>query len=90
RRIRATGSVLLLAGMRAPPNLGDDYGKAFNSIFPALAKAHKVAFYPFFLDRVAADPALNQADGIHPNAKGVAVIVAGILPVVKGALETVR
>lgn len=90
RRIQARGATVLLAGMRAPPNLGGDYGKAFNNIFLALAKAHKLAFYPFFLDRVAADPALNQADGIHPNAKGVAVIVAGILPVVKRALETVR
>lgn len=90
RRIQAKGAAVLLAGMRAPPNLGDDYGMAFNNIFPALAKAHKLAFYPFFLDRVAADPSLNQADGIHPNAKGVAIIVAGILPVVKRALEIIR
>jgi len=90
RRILAKGAVVLLAGMRAPPNLGQDYGTRFNNIFPALAKAHKLPFYPFFLDRVAADPALNQSDGIHPNAKGVAIIVSGILPVVKRALENVK
>lgn len=89
RRIKAKGAVVLLAGMRALPNLGPEYGDAYNKIFPALAKAHKLPFYPFFLDRVAAVPALNQSDGIHPNAKGVAIIVAGILPVVKRALKNV-
>ncbi|MDA0656256.1 MAG: arylesterase [Proteobacteria bacterium] len=89
RRIKAKGAVVVLAGMRAPPNLGPDYGDAYNKIFPALAKAHKLAFYPFFLDHVAAVPVLNQSDGIHPNAKGVAIIVAGILPVVRRALKNV-
>ena len=71
---------MLLAGMLAPPNLGPDYGKAFNAIYPELAAKHGVPLYPFFLDGVAADPALNQADGIHPNAAGVDVIVERILP----------
>jgi acyl-CoA thioesterase-1 len=70
----------LLAGMRAPPNLGAEYGAAFDAIYPRLAEKHGVPLYPFFLDGVAAQPALNQEDGIHPNAKGVDRIVAAILP----------
>ena len=79
-RIKQAGARVLLAGMRAPPNMGREYTAEFDRIFPDLAKQHKVPLYPFFLDGVAADPALNQADGIHPNAKGVAVIVDRILP----------
>lgn len=77
---------VLLAGMRAPPNMGRDYAAEFESIFPRVAQKYKVALYPFFLDGVAAQPALNQADGIHPNADGVAVIVARILPHVEKLL----
>ena len=73
---------VLLAGMQAPPNLGSRYVREFNTIFPDLAAAHDVMLYPFFLDGVAAEPALNQRDGIHPNALGVAVIVDRILPYV--------
>jgi len=80
-RIKEAGAEVLLTGMQAPPNLGRDYAGEFNRIFPEMAKRHKVALYPFFLDGVAADPALNQADGIHPNAKGVSVIVERMLPV---------
>ena len=80
---------VLFAGMRAPPNLGNDYIKRFDAIFPKLAKIHDVLFYPFFLDGVAADPALNQPDGLHPNAKGVDVIVARILPRVEDLLAKV-
>ena len=76
------GLPVLLTGMYAPPNLGREYGAAFNAVFPGLAKKRGVAFYPFFLDGVAARPALNQADGIHPNAAGVAVMVRRILPYV--------
>jgi acyl-CoA thioesterase-1 len=71
---------ILLAGMYAPANLGRDYTKAFNAIYPRLAKSHNVILYPFFLDGVAGMPALNQDDGIHPNAKGVATIVERIIP----------
>ncbi len=72
----------LLAGMRAAPNLGPDYAKAFDPIFPDLAKAHGVALYPFFLDGVAMVAALNQADGMHPNPAGVKLIVERITPAV--------
>lgn len=74
---------VLLVGMRAPPNLGADYGKAFDAIFPRLAAKHGVPLYPFFLDGVAGNPALNQPDGIHPNAAGVQIIVERILPDVR-------
>jgi acyl-CoA thioesterase-1 len=70
----------LLAGMYAPRNLGRDYGDRFNAIYPDLAAKHDVPLYPFFLDGVALDPKLNQEDGMHPNAKGVAIVVEGILP----------
>lgn len=72
----------LFAGMLAPPNLGADYERDFNAVFPALAEKHGVAFYPFFLDGVAADPALNQPDMIHPNAEGVDVIVSRVAPLI--------
>ncbi len=79
-RLRQQGRAVLLVGMLAPPNLGPDYGASFDAIFPDLARQHGVTLYPFFLDGVAGDPALNQADGIHPTAAGVAVIVQRILP----------
>lgn len=78
--LKQRGIPVLLAGMRAPPNLGEDYRKRFDAIYPRLAEAYRVPLYPFFLDGVAAVPALNQADGIHPNAKGVAEIVRRIAP----------
>lgn len=81
--LRKKGVRVLLAGMMAPPNLGDRYAQAFNAIYPALAEKHGVPLYPFFLDGVAADPSLNQHDGIHPNAQGVSVIVSRILPYVE-------
>lgn len=77
------GVKALLAGMVAPPNLGRDYGRAFDRVFPALAEKHGVAFYPFLLAGVAARPRLNQPDGIHPNAEGVAVIVERLAPHVR-------
>jgi len=79
-KLKAKGVPALFTGMYAPPNMGPDYGKAFNALFPELAEKHGVAFYPFFLDGVAATASLNQADGIHPNPKGVDIIVARILP----------
>ena len=82
---------VLLAGMRAPPNMGADYARAFDRIYPELAEEYAVAaFYPFFLDGVAAERELNQADGIHPTAEGVAIIVARILPSVLEALATAQ
>jgi acyl-CoA thioesterase-1 len=81
---------VLLAGMRAPPNMGAEYTEAFDGIYPRLAEKHGVALYPFFLEGVAADPALNQADGIHPNARGVAVIVKRMSPAVKVLLKNLQ
>lgn len=80
QQLRTAGVPVLLAGMVAPPNLGREYGEEFNRLFPELAAQHQVALYPFILDGVAADPALNQADGIHPNARGVEVMVQRMLP----------
>jgi acyl-CoA thioesterase-1 len=80
----------LIAGMRAAPNLGAEYAREFNDIYPDLAKAHGVALYPFFLDGVAGDPKLNQADGMHPTAEGVAAIVERIEPSVEGILKQVK
>jgi acyl-CoA thioesterase I len=74
---------VLLTGMHAQHNLGADYVKEFDAIYPRLAKDYPVLFYPFILDGVALDPKLNQADGMHPNPAGVKVIVARILPFVK-------
>lgn len=85
-RIHEAGAQVLLAGMVAPPNMGTDYGEKFASLYPALAQKHGTAFYPFFLDGVAMDPALNQEDGIHPTTEGVAVIVSNMLPAVIGGL----
>ncbi len=87
KRLKGAGLAVLLTGMKAPPNLGREYGAAFNRIFAELAASHGVGFYPFFLEGVAARPALNQRDGIHPNAAGVDVIVKAILPAVRKLLE---
>ena len=80
----------LIAGMRAAPNLGAEYDRAFDAIYPALAKGHDVALYPFFLDGVAGDPKLNQADGMHPTAEGVDAIVERIAPSVERILKQVK
>ena len=79
---------VLLAGMRAPRNLGPDYVARFDAIFPQLAQTYHVLYYPFFLSGVASNPNLNQPDGMHPTAEGVDVIVAGILPTVEELIAT--
>jgi acyl-CoA thioesterase-1 len=81
--LQKAGVRVLLTGMRAPPNLGPEYVREFDAVFPALAKRYGVPLYPFFLAGVAADPRLNQDDGIHPNPAGVDVIVGRILPYVE-------
>jgi len=81
---------VLLCGMRAAPNLGGDYGRAFERIYPELAAKYGAMLYPFFLDGVAADRALTQQDGLHPNAAGVAVIVRRILPTVRDLIAGAR
>lgn len=78
--LKAAKVKVLLTGMRAPPNLGAEYDREFDAIYPALAKTCDCLFYPFVLDDVAARPELNQGDGIHPNARGVAVIVERLVP----------
>ncbi len=88
--LRASGLPVLLVGMRAPRNFGPDYVRAFEAVFDDLARKHNALFYPFLLDGVALDPALNQPDGIHPNEKGVARIVTGFLPVVEQLIGQAR
>ena len=87
-RIQAAGVAVVLAGMRAPPNMGDRYAREFDTIFPDLARAHGVTFYPFFLDGVAARPEYNQGDGIHPNSRGVEIIVERFAPVLAQAIRS--
>jgi acyl-CoA thioesterase-1 len=89
-RLKARRIAVMLCGMLAPPNYGKDYAARFNTIYPDLAKKFDVPLYPFFLAGVAADPKLNQADGIHPTAEGVDIIVANILPTVQAFLGTIR
>jgi acyl-CoA thioesterase-1 len=86
-RLRNDGVAVLLAGMRAPPNLGRAYGEVFEAVFARVAQRHDVPLYPFFLEGVAGDPGLNQPDGVHPTADGIAIIVERILPAVTAWLE---
>jgi acyl-CoA thioesterase-1 len=81
---------VLLVGMRAAPNLGSDYRRAFEGLYPRLARKHGVPLYPFFLEGVAGNQALFQADGRHPNARGVEIIVRRIVPAVRQALPARR
>ena len=90
RRLTDRHIAVLLCGMRAAPNLGADYGKAFARIYSELAAEFGVLLYPFFLDGVAADPSLTQHDGMHPNAAGVDIIVQRILPSVEQLIAQAR
>lgn len=81
-QLKAAHVGVLLIGFRAAANWGRDYQAQFDAIYPTLARKHDVPLYPFFLEGVALDPALNQGDGLHPNAKGVAVIVERLAPYV--------
>lgn len=78
---------VLITGMQAAPNLGKEYGKEFDAIYPDLAKKYDTLLYPFFLNGVAGNGSLNQPDGIHPTKRGVSVIVKNILPSVKELIE---
>jgi acyl-CoA thioesterase-1 len=82
-KLKAAHVKVLLTGMHAQRNLGADYVRQFDAIYPRLAGQYDVLFYPFFLDGVALNPKLNQADGMHPNPAGVKIIVARMLPLVK-------
>jgi acyl-CoA thioesterase I len=88
-RLKARGIAVLLCGMLAPPNYGDEFSARFNAIYPDIAKSSGVALYPFFLEGVAADAKLNQGDGMHPTAEGVEIIVRNILPTVEAFLGTI-
>jgi acyl-CoA thioesterase I len=90
RQLKARGQAVLLAGMHAPRNMDDAYIEAFDSLYPEVAEAEGVLLYPFFLEGVATQAALNQGDGIHPTAEGVAVIVEAILPHVEALIEEAR
>jgi acyl-CoA thioesterase-1 len=88
-RLKARGIAVLLCGMYAPPNYGSDYAARFNAIYPELAKSFGVPLYPFFLEGVATEARLNQADGMHPTAEGVDTIVKNILPTVQAFLGAI-
>lgn len=88
--LKAKGIPVLLTGMKAPNNWGDDYAKKFDAIFPDLAKTYDVPLYPFFLEGVALDPSFTQPDGLHPTAKGVAEIVKRILPDVEALIALIE
>ena len=88
-RLKGRGIAVLLCGMLAPPNYGREYAARFDAIYPDLAKSSGVSLYPFFLEGVAADAKLNQADGIHPTPEGVDIIVKNILPTVEAFLGAI-
>jgi acyl-CoA thioesterase-1 len=88
-RLKARGIAVMLCGMLSPPNYGEDYAARFNAIYPDLAKKFDVPLYPFFLQGIAADPKLNQADGIHPTAAGVDIIVGNVMPTVQAFVGTI-
>ena len=87
-RLRARDIGVLLAGMYAPRNLGEDYARRFDGIYPRLAEKYGLVLYPFFLDGISGDRSLNQPDLLHPTAEGVRVIVGRILPTVERFLAT--
>ncbi|MEH0070536.1 arylesterase [Pannonibacter sp. Pt2-lr] len=89
-RLRERGVEVLVAGMLAPRNLGEDYAAAFDPIFADVAKANDALLYPFFLEGVAMKPELNLADGMHPTGEGVSVIVANVLPLVQDLVARAR
>ncbi len=89
-RLAARGQKVLLAGMSASRSLGEAYVKAFDPIYPELAAKHGALLYPFFLEGVALDPSMTLPDGLHPNARGVDRIVAGILPKVRELIARIE
>ncbi len=86
-KFQAKDIKVALMGMMAPPNMGADYTAAFDAIYPALAKEHKIPLYPFFLEDVAAQPHLNLEDGMHPNEEGIKIIVAKVAPFIIDILK---
>ncbi|TCS02233.1 arylesterase [Rhizobium sp. BK418] len=88
-RLKERGIAVLLAGMMAPPNMGADYAERFNPIYQQLAEKHGVELYPFFLDGVVLDAGLKLDDGMHPNSKGVDVMVEKMAPAVTKFVDTI-
>jgi len=88
-RLKERAVAVLLVGMLAPPNMGGDYAGRFNSIYAKLAQKHGVALYPFFLDGVALDAGLKLEDGMHPNSKGIDVMVEKMEPAITQFLGTI-
>jgi acyl-CoA thioesterase-1 len=89
RRLKQRHMAVVLAGIVAPPEIGRNYARDFNAVFPSVAKANDVTLYPNLLAGVARDPALNQADGIHPNPQGVLIIARRLAPVVARVLAKI-
>ena len=89
-RLQAAGARVLLVGMRLPPNYGAEYTKEFEAVFPAVARRAKITLMPFLLDGVAADPRLNQADGIHPTAAGQQMIADRLWPYLRPLLRPIK
>lgn len=86
-QLRQAGTTIILAGMKLPPNYGQDYIRGFESIYPNLAKHYDLALIPFLLEGVAASPTLNQADGIHPTKEGYRIVVEQVLNVLGPVLR---
>ena len=86
-RARARRVVVILAGMEAPPNYGAEYVQSFRTAYRDVAQQQRVIFIPFLLDKVAGQPALNQADGIHPNVDGTRIVADTVWPVLRGLLD---
>lgn len=89
QKLQDRGIPVLLAGMLAPRNMGENYVKLFDGMYRPLAAQFNATYYPFFLNGIAGDPKLNLPDGIHPNAEGVAVIVKNILPTVEDFIRQI-
>jgi acyl-CoA thioesterase I len=87
-RLKSRDIPVMLTGMYASRNLGTDYVKKFDSLYPDIANRHGLVLYPFFLDGIVGDQSLNLADGLHPTAKGVEIIVRRILPTVETFLAS--
>ncbi len=90
KRLKARRIGVVLTGLHAPDEIGRGYARDFNAVFPAVAKAHGVPFYPDLLAGVSRNPALNQGDAIHPNAQGAAIVAAALAPLVARALKARR
>lgn len=88
-RLKERGIKVLLVGMLAPPNMGADYAARFDTIYPDLAQSHNITLYPFFLDGVAAETGLDIGDGMHPNAKGIDIMVERFLPYAETLINSV-